>query len=82
MGDKGQAMFLDNQNKEDLKQIQLDEFEVSLMKLIKKDVQPERLNPEELYIEFGCSMPIRFNTSEGIKRIEPGKVYDSNLNEI
>jgi len=45
--------------------------------------QPERLNPEDNYfVEFGCSTPIRFNTSEGIKRMEPGKPYDENLNEI
>lgn len=46
--------------------------------------QPERLNPEEPYIysEFGCSIPIKFNTSKGIKTMIPGKRYDENLNEI
>lgn len=46
--------------------------------------QPERLNPEEseVYSEFGCSMPICFNTSEGVKTMMPGKRYDKNLNEI
>jgi hypothetical protein len=44
----------------------------------------ERLNPEEseVYSEFGCSMPIRFNTSKGIKTMMPGIRYDENLNEI
>ena len=42
----------------------------------------ERLSPEDSYVEFGCSIPIRFNTSEGVKRIEPGKKYDQYLNEI
>jgi hypothetical protein len=32
--------------------------------------------------EFGCSFPVRFNTSDGIKTMEPGKRYDDNLNEI
>lgn len=46
--------------------------------------QPERLNPEEskFYSEFGCSMPISFNTSDGMKTMMPGKRYDENLNEI
>jgi len=46
--------------------------------------QPERLSPEDsnLHSEFGCSFPLRFNTCEGIKIMEPGKVYDRNLNEI
>jgi len=34
------------------------------------------------YVEFGCSFPIAFNTSEGIKVMHPGKRYDNNLNEI
>jgi hypothetical protein len=46
--------------------------------------QPERLSPEDsnLHSEWGCSFPILFNTSEGIKKMEPGKRYDDNLNEI
>ena len=46
--------------------------------------QPERLSPEDSYIfeEFGCSSPIRFNTSKGVKIMEPGKSYDKDLNEI
>lgn len=35
-----------------------------------------------LYEEFGCSSPCSFFTSEGLKRMEPGKSYDKNLNEI
>jgi len=47
-------------------------------------IQPERLNPEDsnIYSEFGCSIPVNFITSKGIKRLEPGKRYDTNLNEI
>ena len=45
-------------------------------------IRCERLNPEDSYTEFGCSFPIRFNTSKGVKRMEPGKIYDQNLNEI
>lgn len=32
--------------------------------------------------EFGCSSPVSFNTSEGIKTMYPGKRYDDNLNEL
>lgn len=38
--------------------------------------------PESIISEFGCSQPISFNTSEGIKTMMPGKSYDQNLNEI
>jgi aromatic ring-opening dioxygenase LigB subunit len=46
--------------------------------------QPERSKREDSYThaEFGCSIPIRFNTSEGIKTMNPRKVCDENLNEI
>lgn len=45
--------------------------------------QPERSKREDSYFcEFGCSIPVRFNTSEGIKTMIPGKIYDNNLNEI
>lgn len=44
---KGQAMFLKKPNDKDLKEITLDEFEIGLMNLIRKDVQPKRLNPED-----------------------------------
>jgi uncharacterized Zn finger protein len=38
---------------------------------------------EKIYQEeFGCSIPISFNTSSGKKRMEPGKMYDKDLNEI
>ena len=37
---------------------------------------------QELISEFGCSVPIRFNTSDGIKTMIPGKSYDDNLDEI
>lgn len=37
---------------------------------------------EEFREEFGCSVPIQFITVNGIKRIEQGKSYDENLNEI
>lgn len=37
---------------------------------------------EELYEEFGCSIPVSFMTSEGVKTMFPGKSYDKNLNEI
>lgn len=37
---------------------------------------------ESIYCEFGCSSPISFFTSEGIKTIMPGKSYDKELNEI
>ena len=36
----------------------------------------------EIYEEFGCSSPISFMTSKGIKRMEPGKIYNFNLDEI
>lgn len=32
--------------------------------------------------EFGCSIPIHFRTSEGIKTMLPNKKYDGDLNEI
>lgn len=34
-----------------------------------------------IYQEFGCSIPIRFQTSDGIKTMQPGKSYDEDLNE-
>lgn len=37
--------------------------------------------PEITHEEFGCSYPLSFITSEGIKRMEPGKSYDKDLNE-
>ena len=36
----------------------------------------------EITSEFGCSIPVRFSTSSGIKTMIPGKTYDENLNEI
>jgi hypothetical protein len=73
-------MFLRHRNESELKQITSDEFYENLMKY----VQPERLTPEDSYYysEFGCSIPTLFNTSHGIKRMEPGKRYDQDLNEI
>ncbi len=38
--------------------------------------------PKILFTEFGCSSPISFLTPVGVKRMEPGKSYDENLNEI
>ncbi len=35
-----------------------------------------------IHCEFGCSIPITFNTSDGMKTIYPGKKYDENFNEI
>jgi hypothetical protein len=40
------------------------------------------LNEPKIEAEYGCSTPIRFNTSKGVKKMEPGKSYDENLNEI
>lgn len=40
---------------------------------------PSRFTPTA---EFGCSIPITFVTSEGLKTMQPGKSYDENLNEI
>ena len=37
---------------------------------------------DEITEEFGCSSPLSFKTSEGIKTMKPGKCYDRNLNEI
>lgn len=34
------------------------------------------------YEEFGCSQPISFITSKGVKTLSPNKKYDENLNEI
>lgn len=45
--------------------------------------QPDSSKREDFYHEeFGSTTGIRFNTSEGIKKLEPGKVYDRNINEI
>ncbi len=41
--------------------------------------RPDRFS---LKAEFGCAVPISFMTTEGIKRMEPGKSYDENFNEI
>jgi hypothetical protein len=41
-------MFLEHPQEKNLKNITLDEFEISLMELVRKDVQPERLNPEDI----------------------------------
>jgi len=38
--------------------------------------------PEFTHSEFGCSIPVRFFTEDGIKTMQPGKLYDENLNEI
>ena len=35
-----------------------------------------------LISEFGCSEPISFNTSDGVKTMYPGKRYNDNLEEI
>ena len=45
---KGQAVFLNHPKEKDLKEITLHEFEIQLMELVRKDVQPERLNPEDI----------------------------------
>ncbi len=46
-------------------------------------IQPERSKREDSYsVEFGSDTGISFLTSEGIKKLEPGKKYDKNLNEI
>ena len=42
----------------------------------------DHIVPTNVTEEFGCSQPISFNTSEGIKTMRPGKAYDKNLNEI
>lgn len=31
--------------------------------------------------EWGCSLPIKFITSDGVRRIEPGKIYNSKFIE-
>jgi hypothetical protein len=46
-GNKGQAMFLKHPEEKNLKPITLDEFKIQLMELVLKNVQPERLNPED-----------------------------------
>jgi hypothetical protein len=60
--------------------------------LIKKFIQSvmTRATPEMqdstpteiLSIEYGCSYPIAFNTSEGRKTMYPGKRYNENFEEI
>jgi hypothetical protein len=37
---------------------------------------------KEEIVELGTCSGIRFMTSEGEKRMEPGKRYDQNLNEL
>ena len=47
------------------------------------NIQPERSKRKDSYeCEFGFCYPVSFFTSQGIKTMEPGKKYDSNLNEI
>lgn len=48
---------------------------------VKDDDDVKQLD-NEVYCEFGCSSPISFITSQGIKTMHPGKKYDENLNEI
>lgn len=48
---------------------------------VKEDEAVKPLD-KEMTSEFGCSVPLCFNTSDGIKTMEPGKRYDDNLNEI
>ena len=40
------------------------------------------LKDGETFSEFGCSSPISFLTSNGVKTMQPGKMYDKDLNEI
>ena len=37
---------------------------------------------EYTHAEFGCSAPISFLTSQGIKTIQPGKIYGEALDEL
>jgi hypothetical protein len=50
--------FLRHPKEKDLKGISLDEFEIQLMELIRKDVQPKRSKREDITEEhsekFGC----------------------------
>ncbi len=41
-----------------------------------------KLKEGETFSEFGCSLPISFLTSNGVKTMQPGKMYDKDLNEI
>lgn len=53
-------MFLEHPKEKDLKQISLDEFEIKLMELVRKNVQPERLNPEDHIVNLNnmiCESP-------------------------
>lgn len=52
--------------------------------LIKIDGTPIESNYKKDCIreEFGSSIGISFITSEGIKKMEPGKTYDKNINEL
>ncbi len=59
------------------------ELKPKIKSMCEEYFQPERSKREDSYfVEFGCSVPIAFNTSEGRKVMQPGKSYDQNLNEI
>lgn len=38
-------------------------------------------DPHFTRVEFGCSSPVNFITSNGIKTMKPGISYDENLDE-
>jgi hypothetical protein len=45
--------------------------------------QPERSKREDsFFVELGSDIGLSFNTSQGIKRLAPGKSYDQNLDEL
>lgn len=53
-------MFLHHPDGKNLKKITLDEFEIQLMELIRKNVQPKRLNPEDHFeesLDMICDSP-------------------------
>ena len=37
---------------------------------------------KNITVELGCSNPIKFMTSEGIKTMQPGKIYNEKLEEM
>ena len=44
--------------------------------------EPKQIDIEFDHIDWACSYPINFITSKGVKKLEPGKSYDKNLNEV
>lgn len=42
----------------------------------------QNYNKKYVYEEYGTATGVRFCTSEGIKTMEAGKLYDKDLNEI